>query len=342
VNFGDSISIAAAATWFPESVETVAQAVARGALTADEVERAGVDRVLVSAETGAEMAVWAGRRALDAAGRPGADVALVVHAWAYYQGHDFWSPPHFVAHQVGADSAYAIGVQLMSNGGAGSLELAATRMVADPAVSLALVTSGDRFGPPAFDRWRTDYGTVYGDCGTAVVLARAQAGDTGLRLVAVGSVSLPWLESAHRDPLGFSDAARVRRPVMDIRSTLRAFFADESPEALVSATRAAVAGSVRATLAEAGYDPQDQRLRLVVLPRLGPSSTERIYLPGVREVTPAPVSRPGADTGHLGAGDTAAALAQLGAPGALAPGEVALVVSGGAGFSFSCLLVRAT
>ena len=38
------------------------------------------------------MAVRAARNALSRAGVPAGDLAAVLHAWTYHQGHDFWSP----------------------------------------------------------------------------------------------------------------------------------------------------------------------------------------------------------------------------------------------------------
>src|SRR5689334_12377422 len=153
--------IAAAVLWLPPGRDTADAAVAAGRTDAETAQRLGYRSLAESAEHAApEMAVLAASKALAEAGWTGADLDLVVHAWTYHQGHDFWSPPHYVAAQVGAGDALAIGVQQMCNGAAAALEVAATRMATDPGISRCLVTTADRFCGPGFDRWSGDYDTA--------------------------------------------------------------------------------------------------------------------------------------------------------------------------------------
>jgi 3-oxoacyl-[acyl-carrier-protein] synthase III len=59
----------------------------------------------------------------------------------------------------------------------------------------------------------------------------------------------------------------------------------------------------------------------------------------ITELTRAVALPTGQGTGHLGAGDAPAGLAELHHDKLLEPGEYALVMSAGAGFTWSCLLV---
>jgi 3-oxoacyl-[acyl-carrier-protein] synthase-3 len=65
-----------------------------------------------------------------------------------------------------------------------------------------------------------------------------------------------------------------------------------------------------------------------------------MYLPVVRELLAAEPLRLGARTGHLGCGDVLANLADIMARDLPGPDEYALVLTGGGGFTWSCLVVQ--
>lgn len=111
-------------------------------------------------------------------------------------------------------------------------------------------------------------------------------------------------------------------------------FAKTGPEAVRTV--------VLQALSEAGLSPDDPRIRCVALPRLGPKVLDLMYLPAIRELLAVEPVRLGARTGHLGCGDLFANLADLGARGRLAPDDYALLLTGGGGFTWSCLVVQQT
>jgi 3-oxoacyl-[acyl-carrier-protein] synthase-3 len=265
---------------------------------------------------------------------------MVVHAWTYHQGHDFWSPAHYVAGQAGAVGAIAVGVQQMCNGGVAAIEIAAARMIADPAVRRCLVTTADRFAERGFAGWLRDVAVASGDGATAVLLDRA-AGP--FELVAIATRSAPEFELMHRGDDDFGAMPGWHSDAVDVRRTKEAFvqagrtadFAAHQSEAL----RAVLADA----LADAELEPGDPRLRFVVLPRIGNGVLDRFYRPAIVDVGlgHADVLDPGRDTGHLGAGDTAASLAELTTAGRLGAGEYALLINVGGGFTWSCVVVSA-
>ncbi|MFI0816208.1 3-oxoacyl-ACP synthase [Streptomyces sp. NPDC021098] len=338
--------LSAASTWLPATVETPDDAVRAGRLAPEDVAATGYRRLPVSrAEAPPEMAVRAARRALEAAGDDPRDVGLLVHAWTYHQGHDFWSPAHYIAHGAGALDALPVGVQQMCNGGACALELAAARLRADPTTGTALVTTADRFCEPGFDRWRGDYGLWYGDGATAAVLrADAPGPGPGLELLSLVTAAAPAMETMHRGRDAFSPAPREHSRVVDIRRTKKAFLEDNGKEHFAKVVQQRVPSVLRAALYDAGVSPDDPALRAVLLPRLGHAALSAAYTPAVALVTSAPARDVGHDTGHLGAGDILANLALLAGPGRwrLSPGEVAVVLSAGGGFTWSCAVVRRT
>ncbi|TDQ48471.1 3-oxoacyl-[acyl-carrier-protein] synthase III C-terminal domain-containing protein [Actinorugispora endophytica] len=336
------VGVVTAALWLPEGRSTVEAAAggdrARTAALRDLAHPRLPEARGVSAP---DMAVRAARAALDAAGVAGERIGLLHHAWMYYQGHDLWSPPHYIARVLGADRALPVGVRQVCNGGAAAVELAAARLLADPGPGYALVTTADRFVPPGFDRWTADYGVAYGDAGTAVLLRSPGGADDALLLRAVATVAAPELEAMHRGADPFSDAARTHRDRIDMRATKRAYLREHGRTAFDEANGRAVRAVVADALRDAGLDRLDKRIRCAVLPRFGAKVLRESWLPlltGLLDAEPVDLGR---ETGHLGAGDAAAGLAALVDGGTLAPGEFALVFSAGAGFTWSCLVVQA-
>ncbi|MER0240991.1 3-oxoacyl-ACP synthase [Streptomyces sp. HSW2009] len=329
--------------WLPPTVVKAVDAQAEGLVTPDEASAMGYERLPVSAADAApQLAGRAGRSALARAGVEPAAVRTVLHAWTYYQGHDFWSPAHYVAREVGAVRAVPIGIQQMCNGGAAGLDAALARLVAEPDHGPVLVTTGDRFAAPGFDRWGSDYGVWYGDSGTAAVLARGGAGsEHALVLRAQVTEAAPDLEVVHRDLDRFQEVPHAAYPTVNVRRTKKAFLTGTGREPFVARLRETTSRVVAAALESARLAPDDPALRAVLLPRLGGATARDIYGPAVAEITPAPAVDLGADTGHLGAGDLLSNLTALGGPGpwALRPGEHAVVLSAGAGFTWSGVVV---
>jgi 3-oxoacyl-[acyl-carrier-protein] synthase-3 len=326
------LCVAAARLWLPTHFELAAES------NAD--ERDGYLRLPVSTDLAApEMAVVAADKALGDAGIGPERLGAVIHAWIYHQGHDFWSPAHYVAAGVGAVNAVPLGVQQMCNGGAAGIQIAADRMAADPSVHASLITTADRFAAPAFDRWRGDYGVCYGDGATALVLSRERGPYT---LTAMATAAAPALERMHRGDDSFSAAPREQHSAVDIRRTKKAFLTAGGGPGFTAAVATALRSVIEEALDKAGLKAGDPSLRLLALPRLGLSVLDSAYLPALQGLTPGVEFLDfGRETGHLGAGDAAANLAEIHAKRLLAPGESALLLSAGAGFTWSCLVIRA-
>ncbi|MCN9244852.1 ketoacyl-ACP synthase III family protein [Streptomyces sp. RY43-2] len=338
MRFGADLTIEAAETWLPDTTENAYALVADGLLDPDAPDAAGVVEVPVSYGMPApDMAVLAGRKALSRAGVEASDVGLLLHNWIYHQGHDFWSPAHYVADGIGATTAVPFGIQQMCHAGAMALHTAAVQLTADPSLGTALVTTADRFDPAGFDRWRGDYQVAYGDGATAAVLGRS---GRGLRLMAHAVRAAPEMESMYRGDDRFSPAPLAHGRPIDIRRTKRAFLEEGGMDRFAKTGPEAVRAVLLRALAEAGLTPEDPRIRCVALPRLGPKVIELMYMPVVRELLGAEPVQFGARTGHLGCGDVVANLADIVRERLLAPGEFALALTGGGGFTWSCLVVQ--
>ncbi|MFF9117524.1 3-oxoacyl-[acyl-carrier-protein] synthase III C-terminal domain-containing protein [Streptomyces massasporeus] len=334
----------AVTTWLPEEREAASAMVAAGRITADESHDLGLTAVPVSEESAPDMAVLAAERALGASTCGPEDIDVLVHGWLYHQGHDFWSPAHYIAARIGAAAALPIGVQQMSNAGAAALGVARDKLTADARAQVALVTTADRFCPPGFDRWASDYGVVYGDAGTAALLRRQDPGRarSGLALKSLAFVTDARYESMYRGRDEFSPIPLWRGGRIDVRRPKKAYLEEHGGiAAFTESARASVRAVLLKALAEADVDPRDARIRYVALPRLSDSVLNMMYLPVLEGLLTGKVLREREDSGHLGAGDMFANMAHISSSPDLESGELAVLLGGGGGFTWSCAVVQA-
>jgi 3-oxoacyl-[acyl-carrier-protein] synthase-3 len=278
------------------------------------------------------MALQSARRCLMSAGVAPADLDLLVHAWVHNQGANNWAPPHRLAHRLGANTCQPVGVQQHCAGGAAAMDIAITRLLVDERVRTALVVTSDDFTEPMrrHPALRSGELTDMADMAsgaTAVVLTRQPA-----RLAIVASAARGWpaVEPLHTAQLEHR-LGRVSSPAaMSSQQVMSA------AKALQKAMRLALTEA----LADAGLTTGDPRIRHLMLPRLHRAALDAVLLPVLPEALRAKSSSLGAETGHLGAGDTAANLHQmLASP----PRDgYTVLLSGGMGLTASCLVVRTT
>ncbi len=312
----------------------VADAVADGRYDAADDEAHAYASVTVSdGEAPPDMAVRAGRLALDRAGIAPGEVALLLHASAWFQGIDYWPAAAYVHRELlaGNRRAPALDVQQMCDGALGALELAASYLIADPSREAALVTTADRFAEPGFDRWRSDIGIVYGDGAAAAVLAR----EGFARLRSVVTVMDTELEAMYRGDEPF--AARAGREV-DVRARRRAFMAGS--EGVSDRTTAGLTEAIERALDEAGVKLGD--VSRFVFPNVGLRTLQTRYLDVLGLDLPLTTWEWGRRTGHVGAADQLTGLTHLVESGQVSPGDRVVLVGIGAGFSWTGAVVEVT
>ncbi|MFJ5529218.1 3-oxoacyl-ACP synthase [Streptomyces sp. NPDC093261] len=328
------------AAWYPADRQTVEEALAAGEVDRRSAADLGYTALPVSEDIAPpDMAVAAGRQVLERGHCPAETLSMVLHASVHHQGHDAWSAPHYIADRLEARDAVPIGLLQQCNGGAIGIELAVSRLQGDPQAGPALVTTGDRFLMPSWHRWRTDYGMAAGDAGTAVLVHRDQGLHSDLVLHSMATTVAAELEVMHRgedelnaEPLGHS-------PMIDVRRTKRHFVRTFGIEHFTKLAHDRIRSAVREALESCGLAPDDPRLRHAVLPRLGTKAMAEAYVPPLTECVSASLLDLGRATGHLGAGDLNASLADLASGNWLEPGQYAVVLNGGGGFTFTAVVV---
>ncbi|WKD32281.1 ketoacyl-ACP synthase III family protein [Streptomyces xanthophaeus] len=331
----DDLYIAGAALHV-ERRSPVSDALRDGLCDERTAERSGITSVAVSAGGSApELAVEAARLALAQADVDPVDVDLLLHATVQYQGHDLWAPASYIQRYALGNRCPAVEIRQLSNGGMAALELAAGHLAPGSGRTAALLTTGDVFGAPGFDRWRSDPGTVYGDAGTALVLSRRAA---FARLVSLATVSDADLEGMHRgsDPFGRMPFS-VRTPI-DLGLLQQEFVEETGRSYTVARINAGQDEALKRALADADCTLAD--IDWFVLPNFGRRRLHSVFLRRWNIPEERTTWAFGSSVGHLGAGDQFAGLAALADSGRTRPGQRCLVFGVGAGFTWSCAVLE--
>ncbi|MFJ1597417.1 ketoacyl-ACP synthase III family protein [Streptomyces sp. NPDC088261] len=313
----------------------VAEVAERGLADLRTIRRSGMSSVCVADRSGPEMAVDAARDALRLAGAAPDEISLVLHAGTYFQGHDLWAPASYVQREAVGGVCPAMEVGQLSNGGMAAMELTVAHLRADSARHSALITTGDRFTLPGFDRWESDPGTVCGDGGTALVLSAAGG---FARIAGLVTVSDPTLETMGRGDDPFATAPLTHRSPISMAAHRTLLVEEVGLSRLLDRIQAGQRTAYERALAEAGAKAAD--LDWFVVPHLGRPKMDYQFFDALG-IDPARSTWPwGRTVGHLGAGDPFAGLAHLVSTGSLLPGQLCALISAGGGFSWSVAILE--
>lgn len=332
----NDIYVAATGSWLAPAVG-VETALADGRYDPDDAARQDYLSVAV-AEPGDNVADMWCRAALPALGKSGLtadDVDLLLCAATFGAGVDGWNSASYVQRELGMTGGLAVEVRGGSNGGLVALELAAS-FLRRPGAGAAVITAGDLFPMPWFDRWRSER-FLFGDgCAAAVLSTRGGFA----RLVATATTGDPSLERLHRGdtPIGPFDADK-KFPI-DLRERAKAFQAVGMPkDEMIQRLSAGPRTVARQVLSESDIDIDG--VAHVVVPHFGRTLTtlQCLYPLGLRDI-----NRTAWDfarrTGHMGPADQWAGLHDLYEKGQLKSGERVLMLGVGAGFCWSAALLE--
>ncbi|MFI5943506.1 ketoacyl-ACP synthase III family protein [Streptomyces uncialis] len=319
--------INAAALWLPQTASTAEEAAASGVIRLRAAEAEGFAQLAVCHDrTVSSMAAEAARTALEDAGLTPDDVDLHIHCWVYEQGEGVWSPAHRVARLTGAHHCMAFGLQQQSNSGATAIETALTKIATDPRTTTALITTADKFNEVPQGRWSplSDGGPL-GDGATAVVLTPSPGPLLIESIAGHGDTSLEP-DFPGRDPFGLQPPDPNGSPFRK--------------QDVLKRMRACVKHAVDDALDDAHLSPDAPGIDSVLPCFLGQTFIDWTIRPALPTPLQDKIRRYGSHTGHLGGGDLTANLAfTLKQPPP--PESHTLLVSVGAGYCATCLVVRA-
>lgn len=295
---------------------------------------AGIVSVASSALPGPELAVRAGRQALDAAG-PGA-VGPHLHGAMAYTGLDVWSASCWVADRLLAGPpALSVQFSALCNTSAAGIETAASLLTGRPDFPRVLLTVGDRFPESAIDRFEVDPEIALGDAGAAAVLGR---GGGQARVLSCVSRTDPSLEGLQRGDEPLRDRP-ADGPAL-LRKRTRQFFAagTRTPASVVQAHVAGVRAVAETALAEAGTSVAEARW--VVPPFVGRNAFEHGYERPLGLDRDRTLLELGLRLGHLGGSDHLYALDHLLREGKVTTGDRVVLIGVGGGFTFTCVVLE--
>jgi 3-oxoacyl-[acyl-carrier-protein] synthase-3 len=331
----ENMFIAALGCWLPEPV-TAEAAVAAGEYDAARCKVLGYTSALVAGDVAPpDMAVHAARSALERAGVPAADYALLLHSSLWFQGIDIWPTASYVANKSVGRSVPAFDIQQRCNAGLGAMEIAARYLRAETAGSAALLTTADRFAPPGVNRWKMHDSNVYGDGGTAMVLS---TGTGFARVLSIATVADNSLEVLARGDAPFAPVSPAATTPIDlVRRSQQYGAANDLVQTYVRYARVLRAARLR-SLADA--DARMEDIVRVILPATGRvEGDSQIHdLLGVTEEQT--TWEFGRRTGHIGAGDWYAGLAHLLESGAVSSGDRIMLFGGGAGYTCTAVVIE--
>lgn len=138
----------------------------------------------------------------------------------------------------------------------------------------------------------------------------------------------------------FTQVPMQDRKTWETNAERKDFYEAVGKEAFPEAARVHVRASLLQALEEAGLEGDDPRIRLFTMPRMGPRLVDVMY-GSVAGLLKAETVLLGGRTGHLGAGDMLANMADIVTHRMLMPGEFAVVAGAGGGFTWSTAVVQA-
>lgn len=337
----DNVYVAGVGAYLPEQVETADEAVAAGRYDAEEAKANGIRAVRVAGadEPGPVMAAAAGRQAVTRAGLPADRYGAVLHACVGHQGQDFWTPVNYVQNEAVGGSGLTVEIRQGSNGGLAAVELAASHLAARSTPEAALVTTGDAFRMPYFDRWGTDSQQVYGDGAGAMVLSN-RGGFARLRSTA--SYSDSSLEPIYRGTTGWTDGPFLDGRPVDLRSRKTDYLLQEEGayDRVIQQMTKHASAVLEEALADADAKLSDARF--FVHANIAETIAEFSFysLLGVDRATT--TYDWGRDYGHMGAGDQLIGIDHVVGHRDPAPGDLLVSMGVGVGFMWTVAVLEFT
>jgi len=334
----DEFWLRTCASYVPATRVSVYEAIGGGWYGDEEHTKDGYLSVAVESEWWpADMALATARMALDVADADGARLAQLSYASIHRHGNArLWQPAAYLQRVLKAPQALAYSISHGCNAMfvAARLAIDALRGTASGDERAALIVGADRFGTSSFDRWRGDYGVLYGDAAAAVLFGRTP-GFARVRHLSIASV--PELEGMHRHADEHVEDAAHAAHEFGVRASKKAFMERYGRERFFEAI-----GTALALLRDDALDGTDLGVRpadWLITPHLSRSITKPLYAGMFRSLAVRHYEEYGLTVGHTGTADPFVSLAALARSGQLERGQRVLLIDSGAGFSCGLMLL---
>lgn len=309
---------------------TVADAISSGAYETERALEDGYESVVSEPDAAPyEMAADVAKQALKEASQ---SPSIVVYGSIHRHGHArLWSPASWLQNQLELSGTVpAIAIQQGCNG----LMQAVAMTMSTGNTDSALFVGADCFHDSGFDRWKSDYGLIYGDAAAAFVLSRKSG---FARILHTKIDGVPALEELHRNANPSPETQTSWHTEYDIRRTKRAFLQAHGAAAFADPLVAALQ-RLRGDLEQNPHWRGEADVLLT--PFVGNKTRHATYEHVFGHLAPHNAWDIGKKLGHLGTTDAWVGLDHLRQQGALHSGQHVLIISAGVGFSCGATLLE--
>lgn len=269
------------------------------------------------------------------------DLAIILHACFSHQGLDHFAAASYIQSRTVGGEAMALELKQFSNGSLAALELAAAYLTACGRPASALLTTSDRFAPPAYDRFRSDRGILYGDGGTALMLSTDPGPHPVARLRSTHIIGDTRFGDLHIGPEPWTEASGEGGWPLRLGARRDGHLAEHGLDVLVDMMQVVAHRQrtvIEAALDDAGLNHED--IRWWVLPNMGQQQVDWEFRRALGVDEPHTTWTWGREVGHIGAGDAYGGLAHLLESRAARPGDHVAMFGIGQGDNYGCAVVE--
>ena len=278
-----------------------------------------------------DMAIKAAFNAIQKAGISPSEINLIAYCGAGDYDYRFWSPAAKVQGEIGADGAFAFEVRNFCNSGNLGIHICRNMLLADSGYRYALVICSDKLShllnysdPACLSTF------IMADGAAAVVLEK---GERTNRILAYHGITDGTLADFLKIPAG---GTRFPNNRIDANCLLNVENPEELDRILSELYLKNYQIAVRTSLEKSGYGLED--VHLLLTNQVKKSLSQQILAAlGLKEAqTMSTLS----EFGHLGPMDTLFGLAKSLEQGKMAPGNIVVLASSAAGFSWAALTLH--
>ncbi len=329
-----TVGIVGFGTYFPSTIETAADLAPRTGIPEDILrEKMGIRQRHIAGpdDPVTVMATRAAEKALDMADVPADEVNVVISHGSEHKDHLVWNAAAKIAHNLGADNAYAFEVYALCAGAPIAINVARGLLSADPSARYVLLAAGSRENDlinPQNQRAR--FMLNFGAGGGAMLLERDATKNLilGASAVTDGSLSETVILT---DAAAEGDTARTG----DLYGKLDVTDSEYMAERLGEVSMGRFLQVMREAVERGGAQMEDVRFLgithmkrsfyLQILDAIGLTPEQSVYLE---------------DYGHVQSVDQVLAI-ELGlAQGKIKPGDLIVLAGAGTGYTWSAAAVR--
>ncbi|PHM29441.1 ketoacyl-ACP synthase III family protein [Xenorhabdus innexi] len=259
------------------------------------------------------------------------NLSLIVYACIHHQENTgLWCPASYIQKELKETTALPMSIRQGCNGAMMSIQLSMGYLDSCDKQSGSLIVASDKFSGTSFDRVTSDYGIVYGDGASALIIGK----DKGIaKIIVIETVSDPVLNELH---LNKSDTTN-NDSHWDTRKSKKNFLSQYSEDELKKRTREAL-NTLKNRIFLEGRSEND--VVKIIFPHLSKELLENNYYPIFHNGKNKSFNEYGETTGHLGSSDQFASFHELLMSGLVVAGDIVLLIGAGAGFSWTGMLVR--